>query len=118
MEILKTTTENKREQIKFATSTKTLGDIVKDSKESEIALKVKNIIIANTTDSETGEIKKVAGIEIVDVGYVGTISPSAIETLELMCDGFSELTENGILEIIAVKNKSANKREYITCTLA
>ena len=83
-------------------------------------MKVDQILIYTKTDDtdETAKAQKIASIHDTVTGkWYGTISTTAIETIEMISDTFAESIKSESVEIMAKVMKSKSDREYMTIEL-
>lgn len=83
-------------------------------------MKVDQILVYTKTDDtdETAKIQKIASIhDTVTEKWYGTISTTAIETIEMISNTFAESIKSEPVDIMAKVMKSKSQREYLTIEL-
>lgn len=76
-------------------------------------VKVSGIIFGTTTNKDGDEVKTVV-IKTSNGGFIGTISPTMVESMEVVADVFEEEIAAGAkdMEVIIKTGKSNAGREY------
>lgn len=83
-------------------------------------MKVDQILIYTKTDDtdETVKAQKIASVHDTMSGkWYGTISSTAIETIEMISDTFADVIKTEPVEIMAKVMKSKSDRDYMTIEL-
>lgn len=76
-------------------------------------LKVSGIIFGKTTNKDGDEVKTVV-IKTINGDFIGTISPTMVESMEVVADLFEDEIADGAkdMDIIIKTGKSKADREY------
>lgn len=107
-------TNSPKEKINAANSPYALKEIV------NTPMKVDQILVYTKSDDtdETVKAQKIASVHDTVTGkWYGTISTTAIETIEMISDTFAESMKSEPVEIIAKTMKSKSDRDYMTIEL-
>ena len=107
-------TNSPKEKINAANSPYALKEIV------NTPMKVDQILIYTKTDDtdEAAKAQKIASIHDTVTGkWYGTISTTAIETIEMISDTFAETIKSEPVDIMAKVMKSKSDRDYMTIEL-
>ncbi len=84
--------------------------------DSGAIIEIKGAAVTETTDAETGEFRNVGYMVCTDGQIYGSVSATAIKSIEGIIELFTDEAENGVdkLEIKVIKRKSNAGREFIS----
>lgn len=84
--------------------------------ENGAVIEIKGAAVAETPDTETGEVRNVGYMVCTDGQIYGCVSATAIKSIEGIVEVFPDEAENGVdrLEVKVIKRKSNAGREFIS----
>lgn len=92
---------------------------VKDLSDGHV-LRAVNFAIGETTDADTGEVKKVTYIFTENDGVYGATSATIRKSVQTLLDmeeaepgSFAEISDNGVVEVTVCKRTSKGEREFL-----